>query len=77
MVDPGFGVSADEAAERKPLLLKASATDHTFAVTGVTEQYTKFVQSRTAKQRKMLPPDPPEKLAASRHYALLRQSVSE
>ncbi|CAK0869153.1 unnamed protein product, partial [Prorocentrum cordatum] len=36
MVDPGFGVSADEADERKTLLLKASATDHTFAVQGVT-----------------------------------------
>eukprot|EP00959_Pyramimonas_sp_CCMP1952_P436928 9148358-Pyramimonas_sp.AAC.1 len=42
LVDPGFGVSADEAEERKTLLMKASATDHTFAVTGVTEQYSQF-----------------------------------
>eukprot|EP00959_Pyramimonas_sp_CCMP1952_P161938 3385858-Pyramimonas_sp.AAC.1 len=77
MADPGFGVFADEADERKTLLLKASATHHTFAVTGVAEQYSQHVQSRTAKQRKMLPSEPPEKFAAPRCYALLRESISE
>ncbi|CAK0903247.1 unnamed protein product, partial [Prorocentrum cordatum] len=77
MVNPGFGVSAGEADERKTFLLKASATDHTFAVQGVTEQYSEHVQSRTAKQRRMLPSEPPEKFAAPRYYALLRDSISE
>ena len=77
MVDPAFGVTADEAEARQALLRRASANDHDFAVQGVAGHYSEYLVSRTLTQRKILPSQAPPKFAASRYYALLRERVGE
>ncbi|CAK0842742.1 unnamed protein product [Prorocentrum cordatum] len=75
MVDPQFQASAEEARAREALISSASLGDHVRAVQAVDDAYAEYGDSRTAKQRMLLPEVAPPKYAASRYYDFLQSLV--
>eukprot|EP00959_Pyramimonas_sp_CCMP1952_P453849 9468944-Pyramimonas_sp.AAC.1 len=77
MVEPGFQADAAEKRAREELIMAASLDVHTKAVQAVADEYTEYVNSRSLKQRNLLPETPPPKFAAPRYYDSLQRLVKE
>eukprot|EP00959_Pyramimonas_sp_CCMP1952_P307846 6442945-Pyramimonas_sp.AAC.1 len=77
MVEPGFEASTEEARVRCEMVLSASPGDHALAVQAVNDEYAEYINSRTVKQRKLLPEVPPPKFAAPRYCGVLQRLVND